>query len=373
MTAPRPASVGMSIDEVDTPCLLVDLDAFERNVATVARFVAETGVRLRAHAKTHKSADIAAYQIEKGGAVGVCCQKVSEAEALVDGGIRDVLVSNQVVAPLKIDRLAALAKRARIIVCVDDAANVADLSAAAAKHGATIECLVEIDVGQDRCGVEPGADAVALAQKIAASPDLKFAGLQAYHGRAQHIRDYALRKAHIDFAIAATKQTLSQLYHAGIECGIVAGAGTGTFRFEGASGIYNELQCGSYVFMDADYQRVKGANGEGISDFDNALFVLTSVMSKTRPGKAVCDAGLKAQSVDSGMPVVFGRDDLRYVKCSDEHGVIEDPGNTLKLNDKLKLVPGHCDPTVNLYDWYVAVRGGRVEAVWPVTARGRVA
>ena len=360
----------MSIEDVETPCLMVDLDAFERNVALLGAYVKERGVRHRAHAKTHKSADIALYQIEKGGACGVCCQKVSEAEALVNGGVRDVLISNEIVSPQKIDRLAALATRARVLVCVDDKKNIANLAAAAQRHGVTLECLVEIDVGHDRCGFAPGRAAVELAKAIAQSPGLRFSGLQAYHGSAQHFRDFAERKAAIETAVKDTASTVQWLKAEGLECAIVAGAGTGSFRFEGASGVYNELQCGSYIFMDADYKRVRDEEGRSLADFENSLFVYTAIMSKTKPGKAVCDAGLKALSLDSGLPVIFGRSDVDYVKCSDEHGVISDPQDVLKLNDKLKLIPGHCDPTVNLYDWYVCVRNGRVEAVWPVTARG---
>ncbi|MCJ2050523.1 DSD1 family PLP-dependent enzyme [Methylobacterium sp. J-070] len=365
-----PARVGMSVEEVDTPCLMVDLDAFERNVETLGSFMKAHGLRHRAHAKTHKSSDIAVVQIERGGACGVCCQKVSEAEALVSAGIRDVLVSNQVVAPQKIDRLAALATRARVLVCVDDLGNVDDLSAAAVRYGVTLECLVEIDVGAGRCGVAPGEPAVAIARKIAAAPGLTFAGLQAYQGKAQHVRDYGERQALIQAAIDDTRRTVDLLKAEGLTCAIVAGAGTGSFALEGGSGVYNELQCGSYIFMDADYQRVKDEAGRPIAEFENSLFIYTAIMSKAKADVAICDAGLKAQSIDSGLPVVFGRDDVEYIKCSDEHGVISDPGNVLKLNDRLKLIPGHCDPTVNVYDWYVGVRNGRVEAVWPVTARG---
>ena len=365
-----PAAVGMPVDEVDTPCLVVDLDAFERNVEKLGRYMKEHGLRHRAHAKTHKSSDIATIQIERGGACGVCCQKVSEAEALVSAGIRDVLVSNQVVARKKIERLAALATRARVLVCVDDLGNVDDLSAAAVKYGVTLECLVEIDVGAGRCGVAPGEPAVAIARRIADRPGLTFAGLQAYQGKAQHVRDHAERRDLIRKAIDDTQHTVDLLKEEGLSCDIVAGAGTGSFEMEGASGVYNELQCGSYVFMDADYQRVRDADDKPISAFENSLFILTSVMSKAKKEVAICDAGLKAQSVDSGMPIVFGRSDVEYLKASDEHGVIADPGNVLRLNDRLRLIPGHCDPTVNVYDWLVGVRNGRVEALWPVTARG---
>ncbi len=372
MTTSLPATVGMPIEDVDTPCLVVDLDAFERNVAAMGRFIKEHGVRHRAHAKTHKSSDIAAYQIERGGACGICCQKVSEAEALVDAGIRDVMISNEVVAPRMIERLAAMATRARVLVCVDDLDNVDHLSSAAQNCGATIECLVEIDVGAGRCGVTPGVEAVNIAKRIRAAPGLKFAGLQAYQGRAQHIHDFAERKRAIGKAVEATAHTVRLLKAEGLECDIVAGAGTGTYAMEGTSGVYNELQCGSYIFMDASYQRLLDESGRLVREFENSLFIYTSVMSKTKPDRAVCDAGLKAQSVDSGMPVIHGRTDVEYIKCSDEHGIISDPNAALRLNEKLMLIPGHCDPTVNLPDWYIGVRNGRDETLWPVTARGKI-
>jgi len=365
-----PAAVGMVLEDVSTPALIVDLDAFETNVDYMRKFVEAKNIRLRAHAKTHKSADIALYQIEHGGACGVCCQKVSEAEAIVAGGVQDVLVSNQVADPRKIERLAVLAGKARVIVCVDDLGNIDDLSSAATKAGTTIECLVEIDCGAGRCGVQWGQPVVRLATKIASSAGLKFAGLQAYQGAAQHMHDFEERKAKIDTAVAQVAETIELLKKAGLECDIVGGAGSGSYYFEGSSGIYNEMQCGSYVFMDADYQRVKDEDGNFISEFQNSLFIWTSIMSKTKEEVAICDAGLKAQSVDSGLPVIFGRTDVEYIKCSDEHGVISDPSNVLKLNDKLKLIPGHCDPTCNVYDWYVGVRNGKVECLWPVTARG---
>jgi 3-hydroxy-D-aspartate aldolase len=365
-----PAEVGMELEDIATPALMIDLDAFEKNVEVMANFIKDNGIRHRAHAKTHKSADIALYQIVHGGACGICCQKVSEAEALVAAGITDVLVSNQVVSRRQIDRLANMARQARVIVCVDDLSNVGDLSAAAVKNGVELECLVEIDVGAGRCGVEPGRPAVDMAQRIAASKGLSFSGLQAYNGSAQHIEEFGERRAKSETAVNLAAETLEMLTREGLECGIVAGAGTGTYYFEGTSKVYNEIQCGSYVFMDVDYQKIRDAEGKPVSEFANSLFVCTSVMSHTRPDVAVCDAGLKALSVDSGLPRVHGRDDLEYIKCSDEHGVITDPGGMLQINDKLKLIPGHCDPTCNLYDWYVGIRNNKVECLWPVTARG---
>ncbi len=369
-----PALPGMDEADIQTPCLVLDLDALERNIVKMGDFARAAGVRHRVHGKMHKSVDVAMLQERLGGSVGVCCQKVSEAEVFARGGIKDVMVSNQVRDLAKIDRLARLPKLgARTLVCVDDAENVADLSAAAVKHGTQIECLVEIDCGAGRCGVTTTQDVVAIARKIEAAPGLKFAGIQAYQGAMQHMDLFADRKAKIDLAVAQVADAVQGLKASGLECDIVGGGGTGSYMFEGNSGVYNELQCGSYAFMDADYGRILDAEGKRIDqgEWENALFILTSVMSHAKADKAIVDAGLKAQSVDSGLPVVFGRTDVKYLKCSDEHGVVEDKGGVLKVNDKLRLVPGHCDPTCNVHDWYVGVRNGKVESVWPVSARGK--
>ncbi|WP_026622390.1 3-hydroxy-D-aspartate aldolase (plasmid) [Ensifer sp. WSM1721] len=369
-----PALPGMSVDEIQTPCLVLDLDALERNIRKMGDYAKAHKMRHRAHGKMHKSVDVLRLQQELGGAVGVCCQKVSEAEVFVRGGIKDVLVSNQVRDPLKIARLARLAKQdARIIVCVDDLANVAELSAAAQKHGTTLECFVEIDCGAGRCGVTTTAAVVALAKAIDGAPGLRFTGIQAYQGAMQHIDNYEDRRAKLDLAIAQVKEAVAALKAEGLEPELVSGGGTGSYYFESNSGVYNELQCGSYAFMDADYGRIRDQGGNRIDEgeWENALFILTSVMSHAKSDKAICDAGLKAQSVDSGLPFVYGRTDVKYVKCSDEHGVIEDPNGVLKINEKLRLVPGHCDPTCNVHDWYVGVRNGRVETLWPVSARGK--
>ena len=369
-----PAVPGMRESEIQTPCLILDLDALERNVRKMGDYAKAHNMRHRAHGKMHKSIDVLRLQQNLGGAVGVCCQKVSEAEVFVRAGVKDVLISNEVRDPAKIDRLARLPLRgSRIIVCVDDLPNVAELSAAAQRYGTTIECLVEIDCGAGRCGVGSTSDVVAIAQAIDASAGLKFTGLQAYQGAMQHLDRYDERKAKTDTAIALVKDAVDALRAAGLPPELVSGGGTGSYQFEASSGVFNELQCGSYAFMDADYGRILDHAGERIDkgEWENALFILTSVMSHAKPDKAICDAGLKAQSVDSGLPFVFGRDDVKYVKCSDEHGVIDDPKGLLKVNEKLRLVPGHCDPTCNLHDWYVGVRGGAVETLWPVSARGK--
>jgi 3-hydroxy-D-aspartate aldolase len=373
-----PALPGMPLEDVDTPALLIDLEAFERNLKTMADAVAKAGVRLRPHAKTHKSPIIGLKQMALG-AVGMCCQKVSEAEALVEGGIPDVYVSNEIVGARKLDRLAALAHQARVMVAVDDPASIEALGAAARKAGVTLRTLVEIDVGGNRCGVEPGAAAVPLAERIGREQGLTFAGLQAYHGRAQHLRTVEERQTAIRSAIEKTALTVSHLRRAGLDCEVVGGAGTGTFDIEAASGVYNELQAGSYVFMDADYARNKRADGGRYDTFAHALYVYATVMSTPVPERAVCDAGLKALAFDTGMPDVPGLAGAVYERPSDEHGTLNVSACNVRprSGDKVLLIPGHCDPTVNLHDWYVGIRGmgtssARVEAVWPVAARGAV-
>ena len=368
-----PAKPGMDEADIQTPSLVLDLDALERNIRKMGDYAKEHGMRHRTHGKMHKSVDVQRLQEKLGGACGVCCQKVSEAEVFARGGIKDILVSNQVRDPAKIDRLARLPKLgARTICCVDDLANVADLSSAAQKHGTEIECLVEIDCGAGRCGVTTTPDVVAIAKAIDGAEGLKFSGLQAYQGAMQHLDSYDERKAKIDIAVAMVKDAVDTLKAEGLDCDIVGGGGTGSYYFESNSGVYNELQCGSYAFMDADYGRILDKDGKRIDqgEWENAFFILTSVMSHAKADKAIVDAGLKAQSVDSGLPVIYGRDDVEYIKCSDEHGVVMDPNGALKVNDKLKLVPGHCDPTANVHDWYVGVRNGKVECLWPVSARG---
>jgi len=365
----RPAEIGMTLSEVDTPALILDLGAFERNLDRMDASLAGKKIKIRPHAKSHKCPEIAHAQMRRG-AVGACCQKVSEAEAMVDGGVPDVLIANEVVGAAKLKRLIALAKRARIAVCADDAGNVSALDEAARAAGVKLDVLVEVNVGANRCGVEPGAPAVKIAQAIAGSKNLRFAGLQAYQGAAQHLRKVEERRTAIENACSSVKLTTDLLAKAGIACEKVTGAGTGTYLFEAVSGVYHELQAGSYIFMDVDYAKNDWTES-GIPRFEHSLFVWTTVMSKPSATHAVVDAGLKASSVDSGMPRVAEVEGAEYVKISDEHGVLKlDSRARLVLGDKLKLIPGHCDPTVNLYDHYVCVRDGRVEALWPIAARG---
>ncbi len=364
----KAARPGDPVAAIDTPALVLDLDAFERNLERMAAALRGTQVRLRAHAKAHKCPEIALRQVALG-AVGICCQKVSEAAVFVEAGIRDVLVTNEVIGEVKLRHLASLARKARIGVLVDHPRAVDALAIAARVEGAQIDVYVEVDVGANRCGVAPGADAANLARHVAASPPLRFAGLHCYHGTAQHLRAPEERAAAIASAAQAARATREDIEATGLPVRIVTGAGTASFVHERDSGVFNEVQAGSYAFMDRDY----ADNRYGALDvvFEHALFVRATVMSRPTPTRAVVDAGLKASSVDSGMPRVWQRDDLRYVKASDEHGVIEtNSAAALSLGDTLMLIPGHCDPTFNLYDEVVCIRGDRVEAVWPIAARG---
>lgn len=370
-----PAKPGMDAADIQTPALVLDLDALERNIRKMGDYARAHGMRHRAHGKMHKSVDVLKLQMELGGAVGVCCQKVSEAEVFARAGIQEILVSNQVRDPGKIARLVQLPRLSggEVIVCVDDVANVAELSAAAVSAGTQLGVFVEIDCGAGRCGVTSAPAVVEIARAVIAAGNLTYRGIQAYQGAMQHMDSFDDRRAKLDAAIAQVRDAVDALAAEGIKTGLVSGGGTGSYPFESNSGLYNELQCGSYAFMDADYGRILDHEGKRIDagEWENAFFILTSVMSHAKPDKAICDAGLKAQSVDSGLPFIHGRDDVEYVKCSDEHGVISDPQGVLQVNEKLRLVPGHCDPTANVHDWYVGVRNGKVESVWPVSARGR--
>ena len=364
----KAARVGDHIDQVDTPALVLDLDAFERNMKLLQDAVSSVGVRLRPHAKSHKCPEIALRQIELG-AVGICCQKVSEAAVFVDAGISDIFITNQVVGEKKVAHALDLAALARIGVLVDHEDQISAFARASAERRVSIDVYLEIDVGMGRCGVASIERAVAMAQQIAAAPYLNFMGLQCYHGSAQHYRLPEERQQAIAAVCAKAAAAKAAIEGVGIQVERISGAGTGSVMLESHSKLFNEVQAGSYILMDRDY----ATNQRDPSDlpFEHALFVKTAVLSHPSANRAVVDAGLKASSVDSGMPVVWQRTDAKYLKASDEHGVLElTPNSTLKLGDYVMLVPGHCDPTVNLYDELIAIRGNRVEAIWPIAARG---
>jgi D-serine deaminase-like pyridoxal phosphate-dependent protein len=378
---------GQSVDAIDTPALVVDLDAMDRNIGRISDFARKHAILWRPHAKMHKSVALAQLQV-RSGAVGVCVQKTAEAEIMADGGIRDIYISNEVVAGPKLARVAALAHRlgqekGRLAVAVDSVEGISRLgqamNEARVQHeaGSSIDVFVEIDVGQGRCGVAPGEPALALVQEICKHPALRFAGLQAYHGKAQHLRGALERRHAIARVVEDVLSTRKLLEAHGITVDLVTGAGTGTLVCEAASGVFGEVQAGSFMFMDADY-----ANNERDAaqpQFEHALFVKTQVISSGEE-HAVCDAGHKSHAIDSGLPQVVSADaesQLEYFNGGDEHGVLRPAGAGRRIpaiGRMLWLVPGHCDPTVNLHDFMIGVRGGllkgTVEQIIRVDARG---
>ena len=368
--------IGKSVNVIDTPALVVDLDMMERNLRTMAAFAAQHGVMLRPHAKMHKSAELAKLQVAAG-AIGVCVQKTSEAEALVAGGVLNIFISNEVIAPTKLTRVAALTRvlaacGGKLAICVDSLEGIKRLAdcmnAGRLLSGisSSIDVFIELNVGHNRCGVEPGTAAVALALEIRKHPALNFAGLQAYHGKAQHMRSVAERQAAILSAIKAVHLTRQLIEDEGIKVSLVTGAGTGTAALEAASKMYGELQAGSYLFMDADYAANEPALGQ--PHFKHALFVKTQVIS-VHAKHVVCDAGHKSHAIDSGMPKVHAfssRSALVYSNGGDEHGILTPAAGSTRLpslGSMLWLIPGHCDPTVNLHDAMIGVRGGLLEGV----------
>ncbi|MDW5445106.1 DSD1 family PLP-dependent enzyme [Polaromonas sp. SM01] len=365
--------LGKPAADIDTPALVIDLDTMDRNLASMAAFAAKHQVRLRPHAKMHKSATLAKLQMAHG-AVGVCVQKTAEAEALAALGVNNIYISNEVVSPFKLKRVVALAKElqalgGQLAIAVDSLEGLQRLARAAHGQHTVIRVFIEIDVGHGRCGLTPGAAAVPLAAEIARHPALQFGGLQAYHGRAQHFRSVSDRHSGIAQVVNHVQATQAALQAAGHVVPLVTGAGTGTFSLETASGVYGELQAGSYLFMDRDY--ADNERDPAQPQFEHALFVKSQVMSVSA-SHAVVDAGHKSHAIDSGLPAVHGLD-LEYANGGDEHGILR--GAVLPaLGDTVWLIPGHCDPTVNLHDHLLGVRGGlqhgTVEQIIKVDARG---
>lgn len=390
--SPRPLEllIGKPVHNIDTPALVIDLDAMKRNLIRMAEFARKHNVCWRPHAKVHKSVELAKLQIEAG-ATGICVQKTAEAEIMVAGGIVNVYISNQVISPAKLARVAALTQAVapldgQIAIAVDSVEGVERLAQAmtevrtSSKSGlaTVIDVLVEIDVGQGRCGVEPGEAAVALVLEIRKHPALHFAGLQAYHGKAQHLRSASDRSLAIAQAVKDVELTRQLIEAEGIKVTLITGAGTGSLVLEAASGVYNELQAGSFMFMDADYAQNERHPAQ--PQFEHALFVKTQVIS-AHAEHAVCDAGHKSHSIDAGLPWVYAFDDqseLTYLSGGgDEHGLLRPAeGSTRipKLGSMLWLIPGHCDPTVNLHNVMIGVTGGlrqgTVQNIIQVDARG---
>jgi D-serine deaminase-like pyridoxal phosphate-dependent protein len=353
---------GQPLDALDTPQLLIDLDVVDANLHRLFTAARQRGVNVRTHFKSLKCGGLARHIARQGGETFLCA-KVNEAEVLADAGITDILIANQIVGPAKMPRLAALAQRVKLRVCVDDAANIDQLSKAMHSAGATLGVLVEVDIGMSRCGVPPGAPALALARQIHDRPGLRFDGLQGYDGHLQLIADVAERQAKCVQGIEQLVGTRRLIERAGIPVAVVTGAGTGTWEFVAAQEGVTEIQPGSYVLMDCIYHAVR-------PEFGCALSILATVVS-TRPQWYVLDAGSKAISRDFGTPVIKGRPNEKLTKLSEEHATVETEPMHVKIGAHREVIPAHCCATMNLHRQCVAVRGGKVEAVWPIEASGR--
>jgi 3-hydroxy-D-aspartate aldolase len=364
--------VSGSRERLNTPVLVLDLDALERNLQKMASLAAQSGVKLRPHAKTHKSAEIAKRQLASG-AVGICCAKLGEAEALAADGVKSILLTSPVVTMPGLARLAALnAQLEELIVVVDHPANAALL--AKAVYPKTLQVLIDIDPGIRRTGVTTPEAAVQLYAAIEKSPQLRYRGMQYYCGLQQHVAAFAERRAAISERTEYLQAVIAALAARGGKPEIVSGGGTGTSRIDAELGVLSEWQVGSYVFMDRQYAECD-LSGDGTQAFELSLFVDTRVVSANSTGLATCDAGFKALATDAGAPsIVDGAPDkATYHFMGDEHGLVVDPElkYSWELADRLILAVPHCDPTVNLYDAYHVVRGGTLVDIWPVTARGR--
>lgn len=364
--------IGSRLDEIDTPALLVDGEVLERNVERMAAFGRHHGVGIQPHAKAHKTPLIAHMQMHQG-ALGVCCQKVGEAEVMVAGGIDDVLLTSEVVGAPKLARLVRLARHARITVALDNIAAAEALSEAAVTARVNVGGIVEIDVGQGRCGVPPGQPAASLAEQVARLPALRLFGIQGYQGALQHVLGYRDRKLAAGEANGRLMETRALFKSRGLPLEIVTGAGTGTYEFEGAVAGMSDIQPGSYIFMDAQYRGIGGRSGPVYDDFEPSLAVLATVISTVKSDRLVIDAGLKAVSTDAGRPSPIDLEGWEYQPAGDEHGLLVRCGDgpRLSLGEKVRLLPSHCDTTVNLYSSFHLIRNGLLDGIWSVLGRGR--
>lgn len=356
---------GTPVAELDTPILLIDLDAFEANLARMANFFADKPTKLRPHTKTHKCPQIARRQLQAG-AIGITCAKVSEAEAMVRAGMEGILIANQIVGAIKIDRLTELARTSRLMIAVDDGMNARTLSDACRAKHVELDVLVEVDVGMGRCGVAPGAPAVTLAREVTSLPGLNFVGLMGYEGHLVLTADPNERDAQVRHALAPLETTCAMLVDAGLDARIVSSGGTGTYDTTGTCPPVTEVQAGSYVFMDSTYLKIR-------PEFQPALTLLSTVVSRPVPNRLVLDAGLKTLSKEFGTPQLLDVPNARVRYVSEEAIVIdlvEPDSMALRPGDRVRLLPSHCCTTVNLHDCFYVVQNNKLIDIWQIAGRG---
>jgi D-serine deaminase-like pyridoxal phosphate-dependent protein len=364
---------GVSKWDLDTPALCVDLDALERNIATMQARLRALNVASRPHGKTHKCPAIAKLQLASG-SIGICAAKLSEAEVFSANGIGPILMTTSNVSPAKIRRAMVLRRsNPQFVQAVDYAPNARDLNDAAREAGVVADVVVDVAIGT-RSGVPAGDQAIALAQLVDKLPNLKLRGLISYDGGAQHIKGFKARLEQTLARFAPSLETFERFKHSGLNTEIFSGGGTGTYNILPRARGVTDLQVGSYVFMDCQYLDIGGESSDEIyNDFVPSLTVVTTVLNTYFPKSITTDAGAKALTLNRPGPWVIGERDFTYNAGSDEFGVIryEAAQRSYAVGDKLELIVPHCDPVVNEYDQLFAIRKDRVEAVWPISARGR--
>jgi 3-hydroxy-D-aspartate aldolase len=357
------------IHDLPTPCLVLDLDRFESNLDKMSRFTRDRGIALRPHSKTHKCANIARRQLEKG-AVGICTATIAEAEMMVRGGIRGLLITGEMVGEPKVSRLMRVVAHAPdTMVVVDNVLNAGELQRAASTAGLHIPVLLDLDIGQNRTGIQPGEPALQLAERVAGSKNLQLKGICAYAGHSAHVVGFNERRASSQHAFAQALATRDLLVRNGHTIEILSGASTGTYNIDVDIKGVTEMQSGSYVFMDVEYRKIGGQSGAVYEDFEPALCVLSTVVHRSG-NKAIVDAGIKALATDRAFgPELLGASGVTYEFAGDEHGRLILNGADINLGDRLRLIIPHCDPTVNLYDRFFCVRDDVVEDEWPIMER----
>jgi D-serine deaminase-like pyridoxal phosphate-dependent protein len=362
-----------TIDELPTPALVIDLDIFERNLNKMQDHTSRNNLGLRCHTKMHKCPVIANKQIALG-AIGVCCAKVSEAEVMAAGGVEDILITSPVMTDDKLMRAVEVARQiTRLTIVVDNQQGAARLNDLASDQPVSV--LVDLDPGMARTGITPGEPALRLVEFIVHQcPNLNFSGLQMYIGNCMHIQGFEARKSKYEHLISKGVETRQLLEDNGFAVSVFSGGGTGTFDMEPSLGILTEIQAGSYAFMDIEYRDIGGQHNEQqFDDFEPSLFVLTTAISQPQPRFITMDAGIKSLSTDTAYVEFRDVEGVKYHFGGDEHGIVQlnNPSKTMALGDRLSLIPPHCDPTVNLYDYYFPHRDGVITEIWPISARGK--
>ena len=360
--------LGCSQDDVDTPALCVDLDAMEANIASMIGTCRQHGVGWRPHTKCHKS-PLIAKKLLAAGALGITCAKLGEAEVMAAGGVHDILIANMIVGPQKIARLVELRRHADPVVCVDDIEQAQAFSSAMAAAGLSLRVIIEIDIGLERVGAPPREPSVELARQIHALPGLTFAGIMGYEGHLLRLPPGDDKRRQIHAALKLLAETKELIVAAGIPCGIVSCGGTGSFKYAVEAPGITELQAGGGMFMDAFYR-----HGCHIDEWQYALTVLTSIVSRPAPDRAIIDAGRKTMDASTHVPLVVGRDDIEVGPLSAEHGQLnlQPSAQDLKIGDRLEIIPGYSDMTCVLHNHFLGFRNGNLEVIWPLEGRGRL-